>query len=162
MLITRMTPNVMARPRAVRIRIEQRLRLLDRADARSVPFICRSRSQNDGPSQRMAPARTSSSTAAGAREDARFSNTLTDIVRSPGWVGKVVSRSPAPPRWRAAHYQLSLAGEPSGVSRRVRSSDPAAYAARLAVLQEPILTAAPFFTPPLVQSQPQPGKATCG
>src|SRR5262249_21694984 len=39
MLITRMTPNVIARPSAVRMRIELRLMLLERAASRSVVDI---------------------------------------------------------------------------------------------------------------------------
>src|SRR5262245_11267761 len=48
MLITRITPNVIARPRAVRMRMELKLRLLLIAALRSVAFIRRESPEKDG------------------------------------------------------------------------------------------------------------------
>ena len=108
MLMTRMTPNVIASPRAVRIRIELKLRLLERASPKVGDIHC----ESNGPLTKGGTGMVQPRRASGARVD----------------------------------FRAPLAS---------RLNDRSGYLPH-------DLTRLPFVTPPLVQSQLQPGKATCG
>src|SRR5438876_1223702 len=97
-LITRMTPNVMASPSAVRIRMELRLKLLERTALRSVALI------------------------------GNFSETQTCRLQLPDCWSRICNL-----QWE---------------TQDSRKQD------------HETLTSLPLVTPPLVQSQCQPGKAT--
>src|SRR5262249_4877985 len=110
MLMTRMTPKVMARPRAARIKMEPRLRLLESAAPKSLTFI----------------------------------GTCGPVGRGDGDPRGRVCKRPQPARLDRALARS--AGRYSKIDNQLPST----------------CTSLPLVTPPLVQSQPQPGNTTCG